>query len=398
MSVEKIDVCINVLGKPCQTALTLLSLLRHSNKYIDRIYCNEESATAPGEARQLESLNKRLGQRFIVFKPPYCHWIRTVDRRRYGEEAVRLSLRYQYGFEHSDKRCLLTIHNDCVFHADVVGPMLEALGSASPSATSAPARAVRPSLPAFATARATWPTAPTYPELAALYAAHDYTTGAYCAPFHLTDFNEKYRSEPWPLPPCRINEWCCLLNLDKARPVTIPVGPATPFGAISDLGDYGIDVGAEWFHDVHRLGFTAGHFPIYDFMTHTGGHAAMSDPGPLPTAGGRGPGTSGGRVRLQSVDFACAVVIPTDTGGEPLATKGRCPLESRWISTCCNFRLPVAGGPYLHLPWASVPAYVAFLWTARTQEGAWTYRIPTVRPVHRQCPPKWPGSTGRGCP
>uniref|UniRef100_I2PXP2 Uncharacterized protein n=1 Tax=Desulfovibrio sp. U5L TaxID=596152 RepID=I2PXP2_9BACT len=275
---EKVDVLINVLGKPCQTTLTLLSLLRHSHRHIGTIYFNEEAATPPGEAQGYEYLKKRLAGRLVVHKPAYCHWIRTVDRRRYGDEAVRWSLRYQYGWERSDKRSVLVLHNDCEFFADVVGPMIEGLAGHIAIGHLGACQGCPAFYAGVCDSKRHLAYRPTYPELAALYAGHDYSGPAHCSPFHLADFNEKYRREPWPLPPCRVNEWCCLVDLEKARPVTVPFGPANPFGAISDCGEYGLDTGAEWFHDVHGLGFTARHFPVSEFMRHVGGHAAMSDP------------------------------------------------------------------------------------------------------------------------
>lgn len=190
---EKVDVLINALGKPCQTTLTLLTLLRHSNRRIGTIYFNEEAATPPGEARKYDWLKQRLGARLVVYKPPYCHWIRTVDRRRYGEDDIRLSLRYQYGWEHSDKRLVLVLHNDCEFFGDVVGPMIEALGDRIALGHLGACQGC----PAFSAgvcdSTRHLDYRPGYQELHALYAAHDYTRGPYCAPFHLTDFNEKYR-------------------------------------------------------------------------------------------------------------------------------------------------------------------------------------------------------------
>lgn len=275
---EKVDVLINALGKPRQTTLTLLTLLRHSNRHIDKIYFNEEAATPAGEAKGFAFLKQRLGARLVVHKPAYCHWIRSVDRTRYADAAVRLSVRYQHGWEHSDKRLVLVLHNDCVFHADVVGPMIEAVGEHIAVGNIGACQGCPAFHAGVCDSSRYLAYRPTYEALYALYAAHDYSHGPYCSPFHLTGFNAKYRAEPWPLPPCRVNEWCCLVHLEKARPVTVPYGPANPFGAISDCGELGLDTGAEWFHDVHRLGFTARHFPVESFMRHIGGHAAMSDP------------------------------------------------------------------------------------------------------------------------
>ncbi len=38
MSMEKVDVVINVYGKPWQTLCTLKSLMFHSGKHIDKIF------------------------------------------------------------------------------------------------------------------------------------------------------------------------------------------------------------------------------------------------------------------------------------------------------------------------------------------------------------------------
>ena len=40
---QPVSVAINVIGKPIQTALTLLSLVRHCGRHIDKIYFIEEN-------------------------------------------------------------------------------------------------------------------------------------------------------------------------------------------------------------------------------------------------------------------------------------------------------------------------------------------------------------------
>lgn len=42
---DKVDVIINVYGKPWQTLCTLKSLMKYSGKYIDKIYFIEEKRT-----------------------------------------------------------------------------------------------------------------------------------------------------------------------------------------------------------------------------------------------------------------------------------------------------------------------------------------------------------------
>lgn len=41
----KVDVAVNVYGKPYQTVLSILSLLKYSKNYIDKIYIITEKTT-----------------------------------------------------------------------------------------------------------------------------------------------------------------------------------------------------------------------------------------------------------------------------------------------------------------------------------------------------------------
>ena len=121
---------------------------------------------------------------------------------------------------------------------------------------------------------------PDFEELAALYAALDPRI-----------YRRKYLEEPtgelvrhpWPLPECRLNEYCCLLDMRKVRPVTCPQGPARPFGAYVDVGNpwtgNGIlDIGVAWFGDLARLGHVFAHVPLAAHVRHPGGHKALFAP------------------------------------------------------------------------------------------------------------------------
>lgn len=273
----KIDVAINVLGKPYQTTLTLLSLLKHSGGHIDKIYLNEEAANSRQQLEGLRYLKEKLRSKLVIFRPKYCHWIRSVSREKVIEDDVRLSVRYQYAWEKSDKDFLLIIHNDCHFHADVVKRMLAEIGD-NIAIGDVGACLGCPAYYADKCGKGRYLNyRPTYEELFKLYENNDYSGPNYTSPLHKTNFNEKYRNEPWPLPACRVNEWCCLININQARKLTLPFGPAVPFGAITDLAEYGLDTGAEWFHDVNRLGCHAVHFPVHEYVEHGAGHQSMLD-------------------------------------------------------------------------------------------------------------------------
>ncbi|GFK94250.1 hypothetical protein NNJEOMEG_02092 [Fundidesulfovibrio magnetotacticus] len=275
----KIDVAINVLGKPYQTTLTLVSLLRHSWKHIDRIYLAEEAANSPGQSEGLSYVKEKLRAKLTVFNPRYCHWIRSVDPEKLADDDVRLAVRYQYAWEHSDKDRLLVIHNDCHFRGDVVGAMLEAMGDAVAIGDVGACMGCPAHYAGKCGKGRHLDYRPGLEELTALYAAHDYSGPHHVSPMHESLFNEKFRSHPWPLPPCRVNEWCALVDLKAARPLTMPLGSGSPLGAITAMGEYALDTGAEWFHDMHVLGLRAAHFPVEEYLLHGCGHHSMLDPG-----------------------------------------------------------------------------------------------------------------------
>jgi hypothetical protein len=58
---KKVDVAIHVYGKPYQTAVTLFSLLKHSEQWIDKIYFVQDRYQPVGT--NLSSLKKQLSFR-----------------------------------------------------------------------------------------------------------------------------------------------------------------------------------------------------------------------------------------------------------------------------------------------------------------------------------------------
>jgi hypothetical protein len=91
-------------------------------------------------------------------------------------------------------------------------------------------------------------------------------------------YYSRYRHEdPWPLPECRLNEWACMIDMEKARDITSPYGPCTPFGAMH------LDIATDWFYDVHRLGYTVAHSARTAYYAHAwassdgSGHALLFD-------------------------------------------------------------------------------------------------------------------------
>ena len=87
----------------------------------------------------------------------------------------------------------------------------------------------------------------------------------------------EFQKNPWPLPECRVNEWCMLVNMAKARPTTFPFGNATPIGAYWASGakigetwedDVTLDIGVQWFRDLNHLGHIFKDFPVENYIIH----------------------------------------------------------------------------------------------------------------------------------
>lgn len=189
----------------------------------------------------------------------------------YACGPVRRSLRFQVAWERSRNDLLFIMHNDMLFHGDIIGAMNERIAgniavgpvgqcwncSAHHAGLCAPEK--------FMSFR------PGYEEWLRLSTMH---------PGKRADQYDWIIDprQPWPLPECRVNEWSALIDLRIARPVTIPWGSAVPLGAI-----HGLDIGTEWFHHVINQGYSIAHFDIAAYATHawassTGaGHPALSD-------------------------------------------------------------------------------------------------------------------------
>ena len=279
MKTRIVDVAINVFGKPAQTALTLFSLLAHSGRWIDRIYFVEERDSLNTVYAHAGTL-AALGQRVILHRPTFMNWRYAVDQARLGVGDYRYALRYQFAFEHTDKKYLLIVHNDCEFVGDAVGLLLGALGEHAGvgeigQCWLCPANHLGRCGPGrFMDYR------PDFIELAGLYAALD--PKIYRRKY-LEEPTEALIHRPWPLPECRLNEFCCLLNMRKAVPDTCPRGPARPFGAYVDVGNPAtgngiLDIGVAWFGDMVHLGHTFAHVPLGEHVGHLGGHQALFAP------------------------------------------------------------------------------------------------------------------------
>lgn len=280
----KIDVIINVYGKPLQTGLSLMSLMKHSGKWIDRIYFQQEPEVPPFEVGLPEHnpisfyrdrAREYFSDRIIHFRPKHFNFTMRSNATRLARDAAyRLSMRYQHGFENSDKDFALLLHNDVLVTDDVAGAMLESIGEHAGvgvigTCEICPAHHLgKCDRSAYSEYR------PNFKELEALYKAFEGNPN-YLRRYDF--FNSDFRQRPWPLPECRLCEWACLINLKKTRKRTMPFGSGMPIGTYPSGGSSNLDIGAAWFRDMNAMGLAFKHFDLGGYVEHNHGHMTLCD-------------------------------------------------------------------------------------------------------------------------
>ncbi len=281
----KIDVLINVFAKPWQTALSILSLLEHCGQHIDKIYFHEERAKSDFDRNNHDALLDYLSESIVYFSLPYWLSSNSVCEDKLQDENYRLSMRYQYGFENSNKKFALLIHNDIEVLGDIVSEYLlnikenTAIGELG-QCWWCPAGQMN-----ICTSEKYTEFKPKYHQLMYIYNQNmDYNNRR----AYNLGLKQEFWDRPWPLPECRINEWCMMVNLQKARPDTIPYGKARPLGGQfasgAKIGEdwehvVNLDTGVQWFRDLHLSGHSFQHFPIDKYIVHDRkGKVALSSP------------------------------------------------------------------------------------------------------------------------
>ena len=276
---DNIDVAMNIFAKPYQTALSVLSLLKHSGEHVGNVwlqfepYGSQHDIVSPYAIAQY--LTGMIGDRCRVFQPDYWLDLNAADPARLDDAAYRYGIRYQYAFEHSMSRRLFLMHNDVLVLQDVLGFMLEQMGEAvavghlgqcwnCPAHVGELTREVMGRGPCGAEQYMEF--RPDYGQLQQLYVLAQ-QKGIFARPYD-RGFAGIFDQQPWPLPECRINEWACLLDLEASRPVCVPNGPVLPPGAYRQCGPVCLDIGVEWFRGMHARGRFARHVDLSRHLKH----------------------------------------------------------------------------------------------------------------------------------
>ena len=260
-----VDVAINVYGKPFQTAVALLSLLRHSGEHVGKVYFIQEPKQ-PGDI-DFRFIHGLLSDKIIVHTPKYWHSCDRTLPEKLEDDEYRRSLRYQYAWEESSADYLFVTHNDVFYKSDIIGEFLGGIDDNAAIGQIGQCWNCPASLAGLCDGERYWDFRPTIGELEELYEKHP--TGRWNIAEARDDMN------PWPLPECRVNEWTALINLKIARPETIPFGDALPFGSMT------LDIGTGWFRQMSYKGYKFANHPLAPFAFHGwttgggGGHQAL---------------------------------------------------------------------------------------------------------------------------
>lgn len=264
---KKVDVAINVYGKPFQTAVTLLSLLRFSGEHINKIFFIKEPKQ-PGRA-DFGFLERLIGDKLTVFTPKEWLWINQADKSRFGDEDYRQSLRYQYAWEKTTCDFLYLTHNDVLYKGDIIGTLLDEIGDhigigQIGQCWNCPAYAAQ-----VCNGDKYLDYRPNYEELVEL--AKKFPPARF-------DYEKVVSKEnAWTLPECRLNEWVALINMKIAKPITVPHGECCPFGAMY------FDIATQWFREVSLKGYTLKNYDFEKLAKHAwasevgNGHSALFD-------------------------------------------------------------------------------------------------------------------------
>ena len=256
---KSIDVCINVYGKPWQTLCTLKSLIKYSGQHIDKIYLIKER-DQPYKSN-IDFIFKFFNN--LITYTPIKHefWSTSTNLT---DEKERLSIRYQYGIEKSDKQYLFLTHNDVLYTGDILSDMLSrADGMAGVGEIgqcwNCPANHI-----GICDGEKFYGWNPTYDEVINLPLPYLRTTK------ELID-----KGYPKPLPECRLNEWACLLDRDMMLKEQSFREKDSIFGLANT-----VDIGCAWFKYMTVKKYRFSHYNknyVHGYWASNAGHPTLID-------------------------------------------------------------------------------------------------------------------------
>lgn len=244
----KVDVIINVYGKPWQTLCSLKLLMKHSGEHIDKIYFIEEKEQPYNDdlswvVKEFDNLIHFIPQKYAFIGRKNSFGDLNIPENRYN-------FRYQYGIENSDKKYVFVMHNDMLFYGDIIGDMLNEIEGAAGIGMLSQCWNCPANFANKCNRDKYYEYNPTYNEIISLCNSFPPVRGD-----QFTSMIDK--NTPMPLPECRLNEFASLID----REVCIKECP--PHSNSSLFGSYdGIDMGTVWFRDLVLKGYNFKHYEL----------------------------------------------------------------------------------------------------------------------------------------
>lgn len=265
---KKVDVCISFYGKPYQTMVTIKTLMQHSRQHIDKIYLSRERrqphADYSGIFKIIDYFRNDPDVKLVVQFPKYHLGLGVMDRERAKRDTVwRHSIMFQYALETTDKKYLCIMHNDMLYHGDMIGDMLKVFDEGHEKLAGVGSIGQCWSCPAGVD----WGNKcnsekfeeyiPTKEEALELTAAH-------ATPRRDLQLKVIQGGRVHMLPECRLNEYCALIDVEKYRKETIPQGNIGCYGGVWE----GVDLATIWSHDMYKLGYKFKHVALENYAKH----------------------------------------------------------------------------------------------------------------------------------
>lgn len=262
---EKVDVIINVFGKPWQTICTLKSLLKHSSQHIDKIYLIKENKQPYNE--NVDWIEKYFDN-LITFTPKNYNFIKKSVKFNDIDDA--LSVRYQYGIHNTNKKYVFITHNDVLYTNDIIGNMLNEIGDCVGigeigQCWNCPL--LDENVCDGSKLEQNYKSNFSYEEIIQMVNKYPNKRTFYQSKSDISKTN------PFPMPECRLNEWSCLVDVEKIRKET------PPNGNIPFFGQYvGVDLGSGWFAEMYKKGYKFKNYKqdfIHGYWANNSGHPVL---------------------------------------------------------------------------------------------------------------------------
>jgi len=263
----KIDVAVNSYKKPESLIYTLMTLKKVAGDIIDTVYINDD-CSGDGTSSlyrhpdiadyfkpwklDVRDNTENVGIKQVYVKgyyPEYMNWKFMLKRwgRFFSKEYPhkKEDIRYQYAIDNTDKRYLLLIHDDVLFKKNIVNVYLQAFIN-------------NPELAIVGDFGQCWRCL-----FADVCSPQKILSGTLPSPYWPLTPSEK-NSDVTKFNPrkgftraCRINEWCMMLDVNRAKEITEKsrsfIGNMYPHS----------DTGAYWFGMAVNLGYKfTDPFPI----------------------------------------------------------------------------------------------------------------------------------------